>query len=86
METLFFNSSAHDATLKSHMLDIMTFVVTDTPRLSQSLLEIILQSLLEPSQRMNPSAFELSKELLRRASVIIEQALVTVKISNNNFS
>jgi len=55
----------------------MTFVVTDTPRLSQSLLEIILQSLLEPSQRMNPSAFELSKELLRRASVIIEQALVT---------
>jgi len=70
-------NSAHDATLKSHMLDIMTFVVTDTPRLSQSLLEIILQSLLEPSQRMNPSAFELSKELLRRASVIIEQALVT---------
>ena len=73
-----FHSSGHEKKVKVHMLDIMSFVVTEAPSISQSLLDVLLMSLLEKSQKMNPSAFEIASELLRRTASAIEQPLMTV--------
>nr|CAB3264762.1 sister chromatid cohesion protein PDS5 homolog A-B-like [Phallusia mammillata] len=69
-------NSGHDKQLKTHMLDIMGFAITDSGTISQPLLDIILECLLEKSQNMNPSAFELAKDLLRRTSAVAEQFLM----------
>jgi len=78
IEKLLLFSSGHDNQVKAHMLDIMGFAITDSGSVSQPLLDIILECLLEKSQKMNPSAFELAKDLFRRTSGVIEQFLMMV--------
>ncbi|CAK8686527.1 unnamed protein product [Clavelina lepadiformis] len=69
-------NSGHDKQLKSHMLDIMGFAITDSGSVPQSVLDIILECLLEKTRKMNPSAYELAQDLLRRTFGVIEQYLM----------
>ena len=79
MQTLLY-SSGHDNQLRQHMLDIMGFAITDGGSVPQPLLDVILECLLDKTRKMNPSAFELAKDLLRRTTGVIEQFLMLVCI------
>ena len=60
------------------MLDVMGYAITDGGAVPQPLLDVILECLLEKTRKMNPSAYELAKDLLRRTSSVIEQFLMLV--------
>ncbi|XP_078494213.1 sister chromatid cohesion protein PDS5 homolog B-like isoform X2 [Ciona intestinalis] len=67
-------NSGHDKQVKSHMLDIMAFAITDSSTVPATLLDIVLENLVT-AQRMNPSAYELACDLLRRTASAIEPSL-----------
>ena len=60
------------------MLSIMKSVIIESTKIHEKILEIILESLLEKSQKMNPSAFELSKQLLVETAGALEQPIMMV--------
>ena len=60
------------------MLSIMKSVIIESTKIHEKILEIILESLLEKSQKMNPSAFELSKQLLMETAGALEQPIMMV--------
>ena len=62
------------------MLEVMGCFITDGGSVPQDILDIILECLLPKMQTMNPSAYELAKELLRRTSDVTEQSLLLVRI------
>ena len=76
--TSIFYSSGHDKQLRTHMLDVMGFAITDGGAVPQPLLDVILECLLEKTRKMNPSAYDLARDLLKRTSSIMEQFLMLV--------
>ena len=60
------------------MLTIMTSVINESTKIHEKTLVIVLESLLEKSQKMNPSAFELSKQLLIETAGAFEQPIMMV--------
>lgn len=72
------HSSQHDKEVKAQMLSIMKSVITESTKIHEKILEIVLESLLEKSQKMNPSAFELSKQLLMETAGALEQPIMMV--------
>uniref|UniRef100_H2YFG7 Uncharacterized protein n=1 Tax=Ciona savignyi TaxID=51511 RepID=H2YFG7_CIOSA len=69
-------NSGHDKQVRTHMLDIMGFAITDSASVPQPLLDIILECLLDTARKMNPSAYELARDLLKRTVVVVEQFLM----------
>lgn len=69
-------NSGHDTQLKSHMLDVMSFIITDSGVVTQKLLDNVLECLLEKTRKMNPSAYELARDLLRKTAQVVEGVLM----------
>lgn len=66
------------------MLDIMGCFISDGGSVPQNLLDIVLECLLPKMQTMNPSAFELAKDLLRRTTDVVEQSLLFVRTNHSH--
>ncbi|XP_039265625.2 sister chromatid cohesion protein PDS5 homolog B-A-like [Styela clava] len=69
-------NSSHDDQLKAHMLDIMTCIVSESGSVSQRLFDNVFECLLEKTKKMNPSAYELARELLRKTAHNVEGVIM----------
>ena len=74
-------SDEHSGKVKSFMLDILCPLITESDSVSNELLDIILQNIVEPLKSQRKNAYKLARELLLKCSDTLEpyiQAVSTV--------
>ncbi|KAJ8298337.1 hypothetical protein KUTeg_024868 [Tegillarca granosa] len=62
----------HSSKVRNFMLDMMTPLITEADAVSQELLDIILQNIIEPHKTQRRVPYQLAKDLLIRTSNAIE--------------
>jgi len=78
-QIIFFFSDEHSGKVKSFMLDILCPLITESDSVSNELLDIILQNIVEPLKSQRKNAYKLARELLLKCSDTLEPYIQAVR-------